>query len=440
MTTTPDSPAHAGERTEAERIAELARATAPAPRPAEPAPEPSFVEGVRHYVDRVRGGDIGSLPAILGLVVLFVLFSAVRPETFPSPINLANLLVQASSIIVLAMGLVFVLLLGEIDLSAGVAGGASAAVMAIILNDAGLPWWGGVAGGLATGVLIGTVIGFLVSRVGIPSFVVTLGFFLGLQGVTLFLIGEGGTIPVRDEVVKAIANRNLPLELGWGLTALAALTYAAVMLLGWMRLRRRGLHRENLVLLVSKVVAVAAVLGLVAWVLSQNRARVASVTLAGIPYSVPLIVVLLVVLTFVLRKTAYGRHVYAVGGNPEAARRAGISVRSIRVSVFMIGSGLAALSGIIDASRLQSVTPGSGAGNTLLLGVGAAVIGGTSLFGGKGKVSDAVIGGLVIATIANGLGLLGLDAFVNYLVTGGVLLLAASVDAASRRRRAATSF
>jgi D-xylose transport system permease protein len=153
------------------------------------------------------------------------------------------------------------------------------------------------------------------------------------------------------------------------------------------------------------------------------------------PWSVPLIAVLLVVLSLVLGRTAYGRHVYAVGGNPEAARRAGIDVLRIRISVFMVGSTLAALAGIIDASRLNSVAPGSGGGNTLLLGVGAAVIGGTSLFGGRGKVSNAVIGGLVIAVIANGLGLLGQQAYVNFLVTGAVLLLAAAVDAVSRRRR-----
>ena len=440
MTTTPDSASHTGEMTEAERIAELTRGLkGPAKQVEEVSAEPTVLEGLKGYVDRIRGGDIGSLPAILGLVVLFALFSALRPETFPTAINIANLLVQASSIIVLAMGLVFVLLLGEIDLSAGVAGGSSAAVMAIVLTDAGLPWWGGIAAGLATGLAIGTVIGLLVARVGIPSFVVTLAFFLGLQGITLWLIGEGGTIPVRDRVVVGIANSNLDIGLGWALTALAVLLYAGLALARWFRLKRRGLHRENLALLLARIAAVAVVLFVVAGVLSQNRARVATVVLAGIPWSVPVIAVLLVVLTFVLARTSYGRHVYAVGGNAEAARRAGISVRGIRISVFMIGSTLAALSGIIDASRLNSVAPGSGGGNTLLLGVGAAVIGGTSLFGGKGKVSDALIGGLVIATIANGLGLLGNSAFVNYLVTGAVLLLAASVDAASRRRRAATS-
>jgi D-xylose transport system permease protein len=333
------------------------------------------------------------------------------------------------------MGLTFVLLLGDIDLSAGVAGGASAAVMALVLGQAGLPWFVGVLAGLLTGLVIGTLIGLFVAKVGIPSFVVTLALFLGLQGVTLRLIGQGGTIAVRDPVVVAIANGNVPVVLGWVLAVVAVVAYAALSLRKWSGQRRRGLTRDNLGVVVLRVAAVAVAVLAVTAVLSQNRARVPSIVLAGMPWSVPLIAVLLVVLSLVLGRTAYGRHVYAVGGNPEAARRAGIDVLRIRISVFMVGSTLAALAGIIDASRLNSVAPGSGGGNTLLLGVGAAVIGGTSLFGGRGKVSNAVIGGLVIAVIANGLGLLGQQAYVNFLVTGAVLLLAAAVDAVSRRRR-----
>ncbi|MGQ7297086.1 sugar ABC transporter permease [Quadrisphaera sp. KR29] len=439
MTSTPSTPAPHDERSERERIAELARATATGSPLSEAAREPTLAEGLRAYGQRLRGGDIGALPAVLGLLLLFVLFSALRPETFPTAINMANLMVQASSIIVLAMGLTFVLLLGDIDLSAGVAGGASAAVMAIAVNDGGFPWYLAILVGLATGTVIGLLIGLLVARVGIPSFVVTLAFFLALQGVTLSLIGQGGTVPVRDPVIVGIAGANVPVAVGWVLTAVAALAYGGITLKGWLDKRRKGLTRDNMALVVARVVGVALVLVVVTAVLSQNRARVPSITLAGIPYSVPVIVVLLVVLTFVLSRTAYGRHVYAVGGNPEAARRAGISVTRIRISVFLIGSTMAAAAGIIDASRLNSVAPGAGAGNTLLLGVGAAVIGGTSLFGGKGRVSNAVIGGLVIATIANGLGLLNQQAFVNFLVTGGVLLLAATVDAVSRRRRASAA-
>ena len=393
---------------------------------------------VQEYVDRLRGGDMGALPAVLGLVVLVVVFTALRPQFFPSFGNIANLTTQAAAICVLAMGLVPVLLLGEIDLSAGVAGGASACVMAILINSRGWSWPTAVLAGLVTGLVIGTLIGTLVSRLGIPSFIVTLAFFLGLQGITLRLIGEGGTVPVRNEVIVGIANRNVPVTVGWVLAVLVILAFAALNLLRYRSQVAKGLQHAPFPLVVARIVGLAVVvLGFTA-VLNANRARVPGAFLAGIPYAVPIVVVLLVLWTVVFSRTAYGRHVYAVGGNAEAARRAGINVSAIRISVFMIGSSMAAVSGIIAASRLNSVTPDAGAGNTLLYAVGAAVIGGTSLFGGKGRMRDAIIGGLVIAIIDNGLGLLGLPSYVNFLVTGGVLLLAATVDALSRRRRSAT--
>jgi D-xylose transport system permease protein len=390
------------------------------------------------YRDRLRGGDMGPLPAVLGLIVLGIVFTVLRPETFPSAINITNLLVQAAAICVLAMGLVPVLLMGEIDLSAGVAGGAAAGVMAVAIRGNGLPWFVGVLAAALTGMVIGLVIGLMVAKLGIPSFVVTLAFFLGLQGITLKLIGQGGTVPVHDGTILAIANSNVPVSIGWVIAVAASLLYAAITLNRQFRHARAGLARSPLALVVLRVVGMAVVLLGMTYVLSINRARVPSITLAGIPYAVPLVAVLLIFWTFIFSRTRYGRHVYATGGNAEASRRAGISVDRVRISVFVICSGMAALSGIIAASRLNSVTPDAGAGNTLLYAVGAAVIGGTSLFGGKGRIRDAIIGGLVIATIDNGLGLLGLAAYVNYLVTGSVLLLAASVDAISRRRRSAT--
>jgi D-xylose transport system permease protein len=386
----------------------------------------------------VRGGDLGALPAVLGIVVLGILFTILRPDTFLTPLNLTNLLVQAVPITVLAMGLVFVLLLGEIDLSAGVVSGVCAAVLAQVLAETSVPWWVAVLAAIATGVLIGVFTGGLVGIVGIPSFVVTLALFLGWQGVTLKLIGQGGTVPVRDPVINGISNKTLPLALGWALAVLVVLLYAALQLNRWRRQRARDLAHQPLIIVVARIALIAVVVLGVTAVLSIDRALSAVVDLAGVPYAIPIVLVLLLVLTFLLGRTGYGRHVYAVGGNAEAARRAGIDVTRIRVSVFVIGSTMAAISGIMAASRLGSVTPGSGAGNTLLYAVGAAVIGGTSLFGGRGRVRDAVLGGLVVAIIANGLGLLGVEAYLNFLITGGVLLLAASVDALARRRAAAT--
>ncbi|WP_141577446.1 sugar ABC transporter permease [Actinomadura sp. WMMA1423] len=387
------------------------------------------------YWHKVKAGELGALPAILGLIGLVALFTALKPDTFLSKGNIANLATQALPITILAMGLVFVLLLGEIDLSAGVASGVCAAVMAKLMVDSGQSWYVAVLAAVVVGVVIGTVIGWLVAFLRIPSFVVTLAFFLGLQGITLWLIGDGGTVPVRDDFVVALANKNMPIWLGWVLALACVAGYTATLLLRWRRQKLRNLHSKPLGLVAAQCAVVAAALLISTYVLSLDRAPSPLITLGGIPWGVLLVGALLVLCTFVLGRTGYGRHIYAVGGNAEAARRAGINVTRIKISVFMIASALAAVSGIVAASRLSSVATNSGGGNTLLYAVGAAVIGGTSLFGGRGKARDAVLGGLVIALIENGLGLLGTKAYLSYLITGVVLLFAASIDALARRRR-----
>ncbi len=390
----------------------------------------------RGYVDKVRGGDVGALPAVLGLIVLCVVFAALRP-VFLSEGNFANLLVQGAGVAVIAMGLVFVLLLGEIDLSAGYMAGVAAAVLATMLAG-GWAWPIATATALLAGAVTGLLLGSLVARLGIPSFVVTLAAFLAFQGVLLIIIGQGGTIPIRNEVIVAIANRNVPPLIGWVLWALGIAAFIAVTFLGAARRQQKGLPSDPMPVLVARIAGLALVTGFVVYVLNQNRARNPNfATLSGVPIVVPIVVALLIVLSFVLRRTTYGRHVYAVGGNAEAARRAGINVAMIRTSVFIIGSTLAAIGGIILASRLNSVSPSTGGSNTLLYAVGAAVIGGTSLFGGKGRVVDAILGGAVIAVIDNGMGLLEASSGTKFVVTGVVLLVAASVDALSRRRAAA---
>jgi D-xylose transport system permease protein len=406
--------------------------------PAELTRSPSLGEYFRGYVDRVRGGDIGSLPAVFGLIVLVIVFSILRPVFFSAG-NFANLLTQGAPITVIAMGLVFVLLLGEIDLSAGFTSGVCAAVLATLLTDWGWSWPLAVLVALLVGLLIGTTMGSLVARVGIPSFVVTLAAFLAFQGTVLLIIGEGGNVAIRDNTILAIENKNLPPAWGWVLWAVSIGAFAAVTLLRAQRRRAKGLSAEPMVVVAAKVGALAVLTGIAVYVLNLERSRNALViSLKGIPWVVLIILILLVVLSFVLGRTAYGRHVYATGGNAEAARRAGIKVPSIRTSVFMVCSTMAAVGGIIAASRANSVDPNAGGSNTLLYAVGAAVIGGTSLFGGKGKVRDAIIGGAVIAVIDNGMGLLGYSAGIKFIVTGLVLLIAASVDALSRKRAHAT--
>jgi D-xylose transport system permease protein len=339
------------------------------------------------------------------------------------------------------MGLVFVLLLGDIDLSAGVAGGVSACTMALTMVDLDWPWWAAMLAGVLCGAVIGLAIGVLRARLGIPSFVVTLAFFLGLQGVTLKLIGEGGSVRVDDPVIRGITIQNLSVSASWICALVVVVAFAGLELYRHRAKVAAGLHHAPFGVVAARIAAVAIVTLGVTYVLTLNRSVNPNVQIRGVPYVLPIVAVLLIVLTMVLGRTSYGRHIYAVGGNAEAARRAGINVDRIRMSVFVVGSSLAALSGIIAASYAGKVSASSGAGNVLLYAVGAAVIGGTSLFGGKGRPLDAVIGGLVIAVIANGMATLvkgSNSSAVQFMVTGAVLLLAAAVDALSRRRAGST--
>lgn len=444
-------------------------------------------EAITAYLRGLRGGDLGSLPALLGLAALFVLFSVLDSGgTFPSLLNLANLLQQGAGPTIIAMGLVFVLLTGEIDLAAGTASGLAAALMALhLMSDGNVlgatgttvfvllvavmlagavlaalvrVWVGSVVSlltavvlvigvpanaftvmGLAVGVgvVIGCLTGFLVARIGMPSFVVTLALFITWQGVILQLIGDGGTIALRDPLINAVANGNLSVTASWVLFVVVAGGYALVQTVRLRTRLRSGLVAPPTGLVALKIGAVVVLGGLVTFALVQDRSP-GVISIAGVPYVVPIVLVLLVLGTWVLDRTRFGRHVYAVGGNREAARRAGIDVARIRASVFVISTAFAAIGAIVYSSKIGSVNPAAGGGNTLLFAVGAAVIGGTSLFGGRGRISNAVIGGTVLATVQNGLGLLKQPAAVVFVVTGLVLLLAAGVDVASRRRAAAT--
>jgi len=397
----------------------------------------------RGYLARVRGGELGSIPALVGLVVITVVFAVVHPG-FLSAYNIEALVIQAAPIIVMAMGLIFVLLLGEIDLSAGTTGGLCSAIMAVLMLRHGAAWWLALVVGLIAGVLIGFGMGWLRARVGIPSFVITLATFLAFQGVTLILIGGQGSVilPDNSPVIK-LENSFVPLWLGWTLLALFVIGYAAIKLNDALGRRRAGLSRAPSMVIAAKVVALAALGAAFTYEMGINRNLTtnafSSNKAQGMPWVVVLLVILYAMLHFVLSRTRYGRHVYAVGGNEEASRRAGVVVSRIRISVFLICSGMAAVSGMVAASLLQSVQSNAGAGNTLLLAVGAAVIGGTSLFGGHGRVIDAVLGGLVVAVIINGMSDLiqgANSSGYEYVVTGAVLLLATGFDAVVRRRRA----
>jgi D-xylose transport system permease protein len=416
-------------------------------------------EHVRLYLQRVRGGEMGSLPAIGGLVALVLLFSAIQP-TFRGLYNFGNMLTEGSGPILLAMGLVFVLLLGEIDLSAGFAGAVCSAVMVRLMVGYEMPWVVSIGAAIVTGAVIGLLIGWLRAKVRIPSFVVTLAFFLAFQGVALFIVNNGpgahGDVRITDPVVLAFENSQMPKWAGWLLGVVIVLGYAAVKLNAQRARRRQGLLGEPTAVLAAKIGALTVGTLLFVYLLNQNRSinrkpiltnvdgtikLVTPPAVEGVPWVVLVLVFFFVLWTFVLSRTRYGRHVYAVGGNEEASRRAGIAVDRVRISVFVLCSTMAAVGGIMIGSNVAAVSVQNYSGNTLLLAVGAAVIGGTSLFGGKGRMIDALVGGAVVEVIQNGMSNLvqgNNGSSVQYIVTGIVLLLAAAIDALSRRRAGAT--
>jgi D-xylose transport system permease protein len=403
-----------------------------------PAPGPSgsaLVEYLRGYLGRVRAGDVGPLPVVLGIVAISIVFQSLN-ENFLTPQNLANLLVQGSGIAVIAMGIVFVLLLGEIDLSVGYVSGVSAVILALTVTGRNpWPWWLSVGAAVGACALIGLLQGTIVAQLRIPSFVVTLAGLLGWNGVVLILIADKGTVPIDNPVIVGVANSLLTPAQGWYVLVVAVALYAANLLYWYRARRRRGLPAQPLALLGLRIAAVTA-LGAVV-VLLCNEDRGALIPIRGVPVITVLVLVLLVVLSVITERTAFGRHMYAVGGNAEAARRAGINVAGIRIAAFTICSTMAALGGIVLASRLRSVDTGVGGGNILLYSIAAAVIGGTSLFGGRGKVVHAILGATVIQAIDNGMGLLSLSAGDKFAVTGLVLFVAAAVDTLSRRGRTA---
>jgi D-xylose transport system permease protein len=400
---------------------------------------------VSQYVSKLRSGDLGAWPALLAITVLCLIFGLSRSSTFVTITNVGNLLQQAAPIIVIAMAVSFVLLLGEIDLSAGFSAGVAAAVLAVRLQSS---WNLGfsILAAAAVALVLGLFTGLLVARVGIPSFVVTLANFLSFQGILLELVKDGGNVRIENPAISAIENKNLSVGLSWAFGIIVAVVFA----LSVLRKQRSSAGTIPLSLALVKIGLVTAGALTFTAILSQNRAlpaaRAIGIKLEGVPYAVPLVMILVIVVTFVLTRTRYGRHLYAVGGNQEAARRAGINVARIRTSAFAICGLLAGVGGAFLASRLNSVDSNTGGSQTLLLAVGAAVIGGTSLFGGKGRMLNAVLGGLVLALIPNGLGLVGKakvfgvwrvdfsTSGVNFIVSGLVLLVAASVDAISRKR------
>ncbi len=409
--------------------------TAVEPSPSAPPTDAPIADGGlraygRQWLDNVRGGDLGVLPIIVGIIVIGAYFQA-RNSNFLTAGNFVNLIAQMSPFAIIGMGMVFVLLLGEIDLSVGYVSGMGGVVAAVLLEPGSGQWptWLGLIAAIGTGVGIGLFQGFFVSRIGVPSFVVTLAGLLAWNGVVLQVIGNKGTIVIQDKLVIGLANDNMSKTLAWGVLILSVGLYLAVQLLTVYRRRQAGLANVPISLIAIRTGVIAALgIFVVEWADTDR----------GIPYVGLLMLVLLVFWTFIATRTRFGRHVYAVGGNAEAARRAGINVKNVRLVVFAICSAMAALGGIVLASRLSSVDTSTGGGSVLLYSIAACVIGGTSLFGGRGAVRSAILGAIVIAMIDNGLGLLNVSAGTKFIVTGIVLLAAVTLDSLSRRKSVAS--
>ena len=392
----------------------------------------SFGGYVRLWWQGIRAGELGSLPIIVGLLVIVVVFGLLD-DTFLTERNFTNLLLQMSAIATIAIGVVFVLLIGEIDLSVAFVSAVGGVVMTLLLRpeDPGWPWWAAILVALTCTTLIGFVQALVITKAGVPSFVVTLAGLLIWSGVVLILTTQAssvGTIRIQDETAVGIANDFLSPTAGWVVAALVVVGYALSELQNARTRRASGLYAKPIVVTALQTVGLAAVTFAAVWYVNKDR---------GVPKVTVILLALLVVWSFIASRTRFGRHVYAVGGNAEASRRAGIAVDRVRIAVFMISGFMAGVGGIMLASRLRSVATNTGGGNLLLLVIASAVIGGTSLFGGVGRVVSALLGALVIASIQNGMDLLGLASGTKFVITGLVLLAAVLVDAYAKRRRAA---
>lgn len=390
------------------------------------APRAGLMGTLANYRTRIAQGDIGQLPVLIGLVVIWLIFYAASGGTFVSPFNLVNLSLQMAAVGTIAVGVIFVLLLGEIDLTVGIVSGLCAGVMAVLNVKMGLPGPLAVAAAVVSGTLIGLVQGLWITRFRIPSFVVTLAGLIGWQGALLYVLGSTGTINLRDPFITSLAGTFFTGGVAVALGAILVGYLVGVSYLVRMRRLAAGLDAEAMSALVIRSIFIAVFVAIAIIALTQDR---------GVPLSLVFLMGLILLMDHIAKRTRFGRMVFAVGGNREAARRAGIPVQAVRVAVFALASTFAAWGGVLAASRLLAVNQSAGSGDVLLNAIAAAVIGGTSLFGGRGTVWAALLGILVIQSISNGMDLLSLDSSVKFMITGAVLLVAVTIDAIARRGR-----
>jgi D-xylose transport system permease protein len=399
-------------------------AAAPQTAPPVGAPRPGRAEVIR----RILPGDFASIRVLVGLVVIWAFFQS-QNDRFLTALNLTNLMLQITAVGLISVGVVYVLLLGEIDLSVGAVSGLAAAVMAVLNVKHGWNPYLAIAAGVLCGTAIGVFQGAVFTSFGIPSFVVTLAGLLAWQGALLYVLGDTGTINITNSKMTGLANTFYSETTGWIMALVAIVVYAGSTLWAWQQRVRAGLADRQLTGPIVRIVVVAAAVIAAVAILNSDR---------GVPLAVLILVGFVAGMQYIAKRTLFGRHVFAVGGSAEAARRAGINIHAIRVIVFAIAGSMAAIGGIMQASRLLAVNQASGGSDLLLLAIAGPVIAGTSLFGGRGTVWSALLGALVIGSISNGMDLLAYESSVKFMVTGGVLLAAVIVDAIARRQRQAT--
>lgn len=392
------------------------------------------IEVAAGWMRRLQSGRVGSIPVLLGVLVIILVFGAIEPRFF-SEHNFVNLILQMAGIFAMAVGVVFVLLVAEIDLSIAYVGAVGSITMTLLLREGtvNMAWWMAVPISLLLTTLIGLLHGVITTKSRAPSFAVTLAAMLVWNGVVLILTTQfstSGTIIIQDQVIIGIANSYLPPLWSWIVYGFSLASFSVSLLLRRSFRLRQDLPVSSIGRVLAQIMTVMVVAGISIWYANRDR---------GVPVVAVIMLVLLVFWSAVANQTRFGRYVYAVGDNPEAARRAGIDVDRIRIAVFMISGFMAGVGGIILASRLRSVDTNAGGGNLLLSAIAAAVIGGTSLFGGRGRVANALLGALTIASIENGMGLLGLPSGTKLVINGIVLLAAVLIDALLRHTRAASS-
>lgn len=389
--------------------------------------EDGLAGSVRSFFRRVRGGDLGSLPVVVGLVLIWAIFQLLNPN-FLSSQNLVDLTMQSAATGTIAIGVVLVLLVAQIDLSVGSISGLAAAILGVGMTQLGWPIWLAIIAAIAAAAAIGLLYGLLYTRFGVPTFVITLAGLLAVLGLQLKILGPHGSInlPYESWIVQLGTSMFFP---PWAAYSLAIIAALGMFLADWFQSRRRlkaGLTAGSVSVMIIKAGLLLALMLVAVWYLATTR---------GVGVMFAIFVTLVIIMNFFLTRTRWGRAVYAVGGNVEAARRAGIKVNRIFISVLVLGAVFAAIGGLFATGRLTAATLSSGGGDVNLLAIAAAVIGGTSLFGGRGSAYSALLGIFVIQSISNGLSLLNLDSSVRYMVTGAVLLLAVTIDSLSRRAR-----